>query len=421
MKRVLMIAYHFPPMQGSSGIQRTLRFVQHLPATGWEPLVLTAQPRAYSATSPDQLDEIPEGTRVRRAFALDAARHLSLSGRYPKWLALPDRWMSWYPGAVLAGLALICRYRPDAIWSTFPIATAHRIGHTLARCSGLPWIADFRDPMAHEGFPPDPDQWRAYERIERQVLPRARFSVFASPGAAQMYATRYPDAAARIRVIENGYDEASFARLEQTAADGAAAASEQRFVLLHSGVIYPSERDPQPLFAALARLKSLGLLSAADFCLRLRASGCERWLQTLVAEHGIIDLVELAPPLRYEQALREMMDSAALLVMQASNCNAQIPAKLYEYLRSRKPVLALTDPEGDTALTMRAAGLQSIVRLDHVDAIVAALPVFIERVRNHTESQADAEVVTRASRLERAARLSELLNQSVAGPHTVAE
>ena len=54
MKRLMMVAYHFPPLAGSSGIQRTLNFVRHLPRFGWEPLVLTAHPRAYTRTSDDE-------------------------------------------------------------------------------------------------------------------------------------------------------------------------------------------------------------------------------------------------------------------------------------------------------------------------------------------------------------------------------
>jgi hypothetical protein len=81
MKRVLMIAYHFPPLAGSSGIQRSLRFVQQLPQFGWQPLVLTAHERAYEHVSDDLLEQIPSGTVVRRAFALDAARHLGWRGR----------------------------------------------------------------------------------------------------------------------------------------------------------------------------------------------------------------------------------------------------------------------------------------------------------------------------------------------------
>ena len=58
-RRLLMVAYHFPPLAGSSGIQRALRFVQHLPSFGWQPLVLSAHPRAYERTSPDQLADVP--------------------------------------------------------------------------------------------------------------------------------------------------------------------------------------------------------------------------------------------------------------------------------------------------------------------------------------------------------------------------
>src|SRR5262245_14173538 len=103
MKRVLMIAYHFPPLAGSSGIQRTLRFVQHLPSFGWDPCVLTAAPLAYERTSNDLLSDVPPNVPLKRAFALDTARHLSIGGRYPGFLALPDRWMTWRFDAVRQG------------------------------------------------------------------------------------------------------------------------------------------------------------------------------------------------------------------------------------------------------------------------------------------------------------------------------
>ncbi|MBC7705319.1 MAG: glycosyltransferase, partial [Rhodoferax sp.] len=147
-RKVLLIAYHFPPLAGSSGIQRTLRFVQHLPAFGWQPLVLSAQPRAYLRTSGDLGADVPAGTVVRRAFALDTARHLALHGRYIGAMARPDRWVSWKFDAVRQGLRMIREFRPDVIWSTYPIATAHLIGAELHRRSGIPWVADFRDPMA---------------------------------------------------------------------------------------------------------------------------------------------------------------------------------------------------------------------------------------------------------------------------------
>jgi hypothetical protein len=97
---------------------------------------------------------------VERAFALDASRQLAVRGRYPAFMARPDRWVSWWLGAVPKGLAMIRKYRPQAIWSTYPIATAHKIACTLQRLTGLPWIADFRDPMAQDGYPEDRKTWQ---------------------------------------------------------------------------------------------------------------------------------------------------------------------------------------------------------------------------------------------------------------------
>ena len=118
MKRVLMIAYHFPPLAGSSGIQRTLRFVQHLPRYGWQPIVLTATLHSYDRVNTDLERDIPAGTVVRRALALDTARHLSLGGRYFGFMARPDRWMSGKFDAVRQGMSAIREFRPHAIWAT---------------------------------------------------------------------------------------------------------------------------------------------------------------------------------------------------------------------------------------------------------------------------------------------------------------
>src|SRR4249919_2077813 len=100
MKRVLMIAFHFPPFVCSSGVQRALAFSSYLPNHRWEPIVLTAHPRAYDQRSDELLALVRKGVRVIRAAAWDTKRHLSLAGRYPAFMARPDRWRWWSLGAV---------------------------------------------------------------------------------------------------------------------------------------------------------------------------------------------------------------------------------------------------------------------------------------------------------------------------------
>ncbi|MGE5102522.1 MAG: glycosyltransferase [Deltaproteobacteria bacterium] len=407
MKRVLMVAYHFPPLAGSSGIQRTLRFVRHLPAFGWEPAVLTVDPRAYERTSSDLDGEVPRGLLVERAFGLDAARHLALAGRYPRFLSCPDRWMTWQYDAVRVGMRMIRKWKPDIIWSTYPIATAHRIGSALRHRSRLPWIADFRDPMAQEGYPADPHIWSEFKRIEETAARQARFSIFTTPGAARMYRERYPPAKERIVVVENGFDEESFAGIADAGAPREPL-NPGSFTLLHSGIVYPSERDPTQLLAALRLLIDEGHPGANGLRIRFRAAEHDAVLARLARQYGVEHLIELCPPIPYRAALEEMTRADALLVLQASNCNEQIPAKLYEYLRAGRPLVALTDPSGDTARVMRDAGLDTVAPLDSSRDIATLLG----RTAREPLPSPSRDYVGRASRRERARSLAEFLGRA---------
>lgn len=412
--KVLMIAFHYPPCRGGSGIQRSLKFSAYLPELGWRPIVLSAHPRAYPTAGDDQKGEIPPEVLVRRAFALDTARHLSFRGAYIRSMALPDRWVSWWPGAVLAGFRLVRRYRPALLWSTFPIATAHLIGLALHRLTGVPWIADFRDSMTEENYPENLSTRRVYRWIERRTVRSCSAAVFTTPGAARMYAERYPEVPReRWRMIANGYDEENFQGAEQAALT-ANGPSRQRssgpLILVHSGLIYPWERDPTHFFTAVSELKKAGKIDRAGLKVILRASGSEDLYRRKIAEAGIDDLVFLEPGIPYGDALAEMIGADGLLILQASNCNHQIPAKIYEYLRARRPILALTDPAGDTAGVLLEAGLRTIAPLDQKDRIAAALLDFLSQIREGKPQIAGDEEIRRHSRKERTRELAGLFN-----------
>lgn len=403
-----MIAYHYPPMRGSSGIQRTLKFSQYLPEFGWEPIVLTAHKRAYSSTSDDQIGEISDKVAVYRAFAVDTFKHLSFKGRYLGLLALPDRWISWWLGAIPMGLYLIRKYRPDVIWSTYPIATAHLIGLNLCRLAGIPWVADFRDPMTDVDYPSDQRKRLIYQWIEERTLAYCTRAVLTTPGAIEDYKKRFPQIpASKFHLIENGYDEENFTTAE------AGVVKEQKnkaFVLIHSGVIYPSERDPIQFFEALATLSQQGIISHASFSVILRATGHDEYLLRLIAQYEIGDVVTLAPPIPYCEALAEMLTADGLLLLQASNCNNQIPAKLYEYLRAGRPILALTDPAGNTAVALKKAGIDTIAPLDCKNDIMRALLRFIALAERSSAPIASMAEVLASSRRSRTRELGNLLD-----------
>jgi hypothetical protein len=403
-KRVIMTGFHFPPSAISSGHLRLLAFAKYLPDFGWDPVVLSATQGAYEHVDPDSVQSIPQECSVHRAFALDARRHFGLFGRYPSLLARPDRWSNWWPGAVLLGLWLIRRYRAEAIWSTFPIMTSHCIAYTLSRFTGIPWVADFRDPVATAVAQKDPMTIATQMRWERRVVSRASRSVFTTSGAMQWCAERYPAFQHRLAVIENGYDEAKFTNLPQPPP-----VTGRPMVLLHSGLLYPEGRNPVPLFTAIASLKTSGRMSADDLQVVLRASGSEASYARELQRLGIDDIVTLAPPAPNAVALEEQAKADALLLLQGSEFNRQIPAKMYEYLRIGHPIFALVDSHGDTAEVLRQTGGAEFAPLDDVGSISTRLVEFIASVRAGRASKARSALVARYSRKEGARSLARLL------------
>ncbi len=409
-KRILMIAYHYPPVLGSSGIQRTLKFSRYLPEFDWEPIILTVHPRAYPNIDNDYVDD--QQTKVYRAFALDAAKHLSLMKRYPRLVALPDRWSSWMLGAIPTGIYLIKKYKPDVIWSTYPIATAHFIGYCLHRMSKIPWISDFRDPMVNRGFSVEPLVRHTYQWIDRNVVYHSHRVVLTTPNVIQDYRSRYPELPAeKFTCIENGYDEEIFRTVEKKASlDTGTEIKDQRFVLLHSGIIYSSERDPIQFFEALSLLLQQKLIGNNNLKVVLRATFNDDYITELIKQYQLESIVFLEPLVSYEDALSEMLTVDGLLIIQAANCNSQIPAKLYEYLRARKPILALTDANGDTAMKLSGLGFNTIAQLDSKEDIAQKLLQFIQAGKTQSTQCVPMEKIILNSRSARTKELALLLN-----------
>lgn len=406
---LLLIAFHFPPQSGSSGLLRSLKFSHYLPEFGWLPLVLSASPRAYESTDSPIGPEPQTALPILHAFALDTKRHLGFRGAYLDWMALPDRWVSWLLGAVPSGLWAIRKYRLDAIFSTFPISTAIFIGFLLHRLTGKPWIVDLRDSMTEEAYPKDPTERRVRLWIERNAVRHASLIIFTAKSTMRMYLDRYPGLSCdRCVVIPNGYDEADFAALAEHPA--APIPDDQPVRLLHTGLVYPEERDPRPFFQALARLKQEGNISPTTLRIVFRAAGSEDLFQEIVNRLGIADLIEFQPHVPYRQSLQECADAHALLIFQAANCDHQIPAKAYEYLRLRKPLFALTSHSGDTAALLRDAGGSSIVDIADQNAIYHALLSFLRAVRTASHPLPNSEIVRLYARRTQTQRLADCLN-----------
>lgn len=406
----LLVAFHFPPLKGSSGLERTLGFARGLGPLGWEVAVLSAHPRAYAAVSDERLGDVPAAVPVLRPFALDARRHLSVGPFYPRLLARPDRWSTWIPGAVAAGYRHVRRGGVDVIWSTYPIASAHVIGYWLHRLTGRPWVADFRDPMveydARTGthYPTDAAERRARLRVERLCARHAAALVFCTAGAQRIFAERYPEVPReRLHLVPNGFDEGAFSGLPPP---GPATAPGGPVTLIHSGILYPGpDRDPVAFLTAVRQLLAEDPGWQARLKVILRASGYEAQYGRAITDLGLEKNVQLAPATPYRDALAEMQRADGLLVFQGHASNPAIPAKVYEYFRAGRPVFALVDAAGDTAALLRAENVGTLVPIDDPPAILAGLRGFLAGLESGAVRGMAPAV---AARFERGARAREL-------------
>ena len=185
---MLVLAYYFPPV-GGAGVQRTLKFVKYLASFGWDATVISTRSRAYGALDASLLAEVPQTTRVVRTAALPLARYVAFAlyrlrlMRLRAFLLWPDGGLGWVPFAFLAALRAVRRDRPDVLFSTSAPYGSHLVALLVARLTGLPWVADFRDewaanpylsgqPVAREvvGGPSGRSRARHKDRRGRRVL-----------------------------------------------------------------------------------------------------------------------------------------------------------------------------------------------------------------------------------------------------------
>ena len=409
-RKLLLIAYHFPPIQGSTGTTRSIAFSRYLDESDWDTCVLTISPGAYENISGENEKLIPSYVRVERAWGIDTRRTLSVFGRYPRFLALPDRWQSWVLGGYFRGLTVIKDWQPDVIMSTYPIATAHLIGFLLSRKFGLPWVAEFRDPMLQSNYPRNVQERWAFKKIEGLVFRNASRVLVTTDGCRQLYLDRYSQFDGNhISTISNGYDPTIFPDHKQSDLDE----HNDRLVLLHSGLLYPHERNPTEFFKAISDLLTSRFFDQHHIEFRFRASGNEEQYCQMVDALGIAGVVRFLPRLSYQKAVEEMLSVDALMIFQADNCNDQIPAKVYEYLYAQKPILGFADPAGETGKFLSSVGINSTAKLENRSDIAVTVRSFVRDLESGEAFVVPQSEVRRYSRQSLTRDLARVLEKSL--------
>ena len=382
MKKVLLIAYHFPPRATVASL-RPLGLAKYLPEFGWQAVVLTAalpgRPDPQFEVVETQLRDSPVLSLGRRIFRLDREQTLMAqlaqlknklrirSERSPldrllaavgEVTAYPDPQKGWRNYAVQSAADIIVQQDIQAMISASPPVTAHIIAARLKERWGIPWLADFHDLWTQNYYYPySPLRRRIERKLEVDTLSAADALVTVSPPAAGELAELHSHKP--VHSIAYGFDPDDL-NVNPVRPAG-------KFTITYTGNVYPGKQSPQPLFAALRDLIAEGSMAAEDVAVRFYGPQAG-WIDRQAQDHGLSSIVTRYGTVSRTTALNKQRESQVLLSLKWNDPAQRgvYSAKIFEYLAARRPILAVGGfPDVvDDLLAETGAGLSGQTSLD---------------------------------------------------------
>ena len=377
MKRVLIISYYWPPT-GGSGVQRWVKFAKYLPALGWQPVIYTPENPEQLAVDETLAGEVPAEAEIIRRRIVEPygmykkvlrrsghskeavevnpvnAQNKSFLQKMAMWvrgnLFRPDPRCWWIRPSVRFLKKYLKDHPVDLIVSTGPPQSMHLIGRKLAQETGLPWIADFRDPWTkifyfkHLSMTRATKRW--HEKMEKRVLDEATRVVAVSPLVQQEFQamTQTP-----VELITNGFDECDFHQEPFKMAEGG---PQQLFTITHTG-LFAADGNPTVLWEVLAEKCN----TCEEFRKLLRINLIGKTDEQIIKAAHDAGLGENVYDLGYQHHARAVDEQrkASLLILplrKEPEYKAVLPGKLFEYLASYRPILGIGQPDGAMSMIL---------------------------------------------------------------------
>lgn len=364
-KKVLIIAYYWPPA-GGPGVQRWLKFVKYLPDFGAEPIVFVPENANYPIIDKSLQAEvsrdikvvklpISEPYKIAKLFAKGKTNTISkgIIGENKKQsiaermmlfvrgnFFIPDARVGWVKPAISFLTDFIPKHNIDAIITTGPPHSLHLIGLNLKAKLGVRWLADFRDPWTtigyHKQLKLTAASQKKHKSLERQVLSSADQIVVTSSVTKNEFKciTHKP-----IAVITNGYDDET---LEPVVMDS-------KFTMSHIGSLL-SRRNPEILWKALSELISEYDDFKRDVQINFIGFVSENILKT-IKTYNLANFVSNIGYVSHLKSMEFQKKSQVLLLLEIDSEDTRciIPGKLFEYMISNRPIIALGPKGSDVA------------------------------------------------------------------------
>ncbi len=386
MKKVLIITYYWPPASGP-GVQRYLKFAKYLPEFGWKPYIITVKNGSYSATDETLLDDVPEDTEVVKTKTVEPfAIYNMLTGQDKKTvtvgmmnmnpkknlikkmslfaranLFIPDARKGWNKYAYTEARDLIEREKIETVITTGPPHSTHLIGQKLKKNLNIKWIADFRDPWTNifynEALPRTENTKKKDKALEDAVLKDADRIIVVSDGLHEEFSDR-----TNAEVIYNGFDKDDLAYQPWNDKN-------RKFTIAHVGNFMPGQ-NIEALFKALKKLSD----ADKDFAGKTKISFTGNVDNEVIEnfhKYEIDQMLEINGYLPHQEATKAMMTADLLLfvIPNTKRNHLIITGKLFEYIASLTPILAIGPVDGNAAKILHNANRSQMIDFKDTKAI----------------------------------------------------
>lgn len=383
--KVLIITYYWPPA-GGPGVQRWLKFVKYLPDFGIKPIVYIPENPTYPLVDEGFMGEVRDDITILKqpiiepyawaaAFSKSSTKKIS-SGIIPNkkkqsflqrillWvrgnLFIPDARVLWVKPSVKYLSKYIREHGIDTIITTGPPHSLHLIGLKIKEKHNVKWVADFRDPWTTIGYHKElklsASAESKHKELERMVLNTADNVIVTSPTTKKEFEglTNRP-----ITVITNGYD---IEKITKQPVD-------EKFTVAHIGS-FLSERNPKMLWQAIAELLDEEPGFSADFQLKLAGAVSVEVLNS-IADMKLKGYINNLGYISHENAVIEQRKSQVLLLVEIDSPDTRciIPGKLFEYMVSERPILAIGPQGADFADIIRTTNTGVFAMYDEKERI----------------------------------------------------
>jgi hypothetical protein len=362
-KKVLIICYYWIPA-GGPGVQRWLKFVKYLPSFGYQPIVFIPENPNYPIIDKQIENEIPneaiilkhkifEPYQLAAKFSKKDSKTISSGIIAPVkqqtfiqkillWIRgnifIPDARMFWVKPSVKYLQKYIIENQIDTIITSGPPHSLHLIGLQLKQKLNIRWLADFRDPWTtisyHKALKLSNFAAKKHKNLEQKVLQSADHILVTSPTTKKEFEniTKKP-----ISVITNGYDTVLMPKVPL----------DSQFSLAHIGSLL-AERNPRILWQVLQELCNEIEGFKTNFQLNLIGKVSQNILDTL-QEFRLMENTQVLGYVSHQEAIKHQKKSQILLLIEIDSKETEciIPGKLFEYIVSNRPIIAIGPQKSD--------------------------------------------------------------------------